>query len=146
MVHVPSCSRTTRTLLFMKAHSKRHCSTGDMPHAFIMRIHWSIDDLLVPDVDCTAEDVLTAQEVFESLRYLQDPEHPDLSLEQLKVIEEKLIYVEASTHLTLRLLTKAPYVGLSMQERRVFVRFTPTVPTCSVATLIGLTVKAATLL
>merc|ERR1712048_1104369 len=55
------------------------------------------------------------------LRFLQDPEHPNLSLEQLKVIVLDNIWVE---------------------DRRIFVRFTPTVPTCSVATLIGLTVKA----
>merc|ERR1712032_1454839 len=29
-----------------------------------------------------------------------------------------------------------------MGDRRIHVRFTPTVPTCSVATLIGLTIKA----
>merc|ERR1712061_257559 len=48
-----------------------------------------------------------------------DPEHPNLSLEQLKVLE--LGQVNANI---------------------VHVRFTPTVPTCSVATLIGLTIKA----
>mmetsp|Transcript_54324 Transcript_54324/g.129456 ORF Transcript_54324/g.129456 Transcript_54324/m.129456 type:complete len:172 (+) Transcript_54324:75-590(+) len=81
----------------------------------------SLDELMVPDMDCKIEDALTSQEVFESVRYLQDPEHPDLSLEQLKVIEEKNIFI---------------------QDSWVFVRFTPTVPTCSVATLIGLTMKA----
>merc|ERR1712039_235479 len=44
------------------------------------------------------------------------------SLEQLKVVELGHVWVEG--------------------DKRIFVRFTPTMPTCSVATLIGLTVKA----
>mmetsp|Transcript_20541 Transcript_20541/g.36941 ORF Transcript_20541/g.36941 Transcript_20541/m.36941 type:complete len:171 (-) Transcript_20541:42-554(-) len=68
-------------------------------------------------------DELTPQEVYESLRHLSDPEHPDLSLEQLKVVETGHVWVDS-------------------QKNIVFVRFTPTVPTCSVATLIGLTIKA----
>merc|ERR1712039_34969 len=44
------------------------------------------------------------------------------SLEQLKVVELGHVWVEG--------------------DKRIFVRFTPTVPTCSVATLIGLTIKA----
>ena len=60
---------------------------------------------------------------FESLRHLTDPEHPNLSLEQLKVVEAGHVWVNEDTS-------------------TVFVRFTPTVPTCSVATLIGLTIKA----
>merc|ERR1712232_67148 len=60
-------------------------------------------------------------EVYESLRYLSDPEHPNLSLEQLKVVQPGHVWVDS---------------------RRIHVRFTPTVPTCSVATLIGLTIKS----
>mmetsp|Transcript_4877 Transcript_4877/g.11048 ORF Transcript_4877/g.11048 Transcript_4877/m.11048 type:complete len:170 (+) Transcript_4877:82-591(+) len=82
--------------------------------------HRTLQELLVPDVDSDEDDV-TVQEVFESLRYLQDPEHPNLSLEQLKVVEAGHVWVD---------------------PRRIHVRFTPTVPTCSVATLIGLTIKA----
>ncbi|CAK9058837.1 unnamed protein product [Durusdinium trenchii] len=69
------------------------------------------------------QDELSSQEIFESLRHLTDPEHPNLSLEQLKVVEAGHVWVNEAT-------------------RTVFVRFTPTVPTCSVATLIGLTIKA----
>lgn len=67
------------------------------------------------------DDAVTSEEVYEVLRHLQDPEHPDLSLEQLKVIQLGKIWVE---------------------DKRILVHFTPTVPGCSVATLIGLTVKA----
>lgn len=82
--------------------------------------HRPLEDLLAPD-GCDA-DLVTPQEVYESLRYLSDPEHPNLSLEQLKVVELGHVWVEG--------------------EKRIAVRFTPTVPTCSVATLIGLTIKA----
>uniref|UniRef100_A0A6U6J388 MIP18 family-like domain-containing protein n=1 Tax=Zooxanthella nutricula TaxID=1333877 RepID=A0A6U6J388_9DINO len=85
--------------------------------------HRSLQQLLEPDDwdDAEGWDELTGAEVYESLRYLSDPEHPNLSLEQLKVVQAGHVWVDA---------------------RRVFVRFTPTVPTCSVATLIGLTIKA----
>lgn len=84
--------------------------------------HRTLQELLVPDDGCGAEeDPVNRQEVFESLRYLQDPEHPNLSLEQLKVVEVGHVWVESN---------------------RIAIRFTPTVPTCSVATLIGLTIKA----
>merc|ERR1711920_1145546 len=83
----------------------------------------SLWDLLEPDdVSTDADaDAITTQEVYESLRYLSDPEHPNLSLEQLKVVQMAHVWVDPT---------------------RVFIRFTPTVPTCSVATLIGLTIKA----
>merc|ERR1711988_1195719 len=61
-----------------------------------------------------------AAEVYDLLRHLIDPEHPELTLEQLKVVE----------------LDK-----ISVDGRRINVMFKPTVPTCSVATLIGLTLK-----
>jgi len=60
-------------------------------------------------------------EVFEHIRHLNDPEHP-LTLEQLNVASLDLISVDdnAST---------------------VDVRFTPTIPHCSMATLIGLCIR-----
>merc|ERR1711974_372880 len=83
--------------------------------------HRTLQELLACDKGNEEGDELTVMEVFESLRYLSDPEHPNLSLEQLKVVQPGLVIVK---------------------ERDVHVRFTPTVPTCSVATLIGLTIKA----
>jgi metal-sulfur cluster biosynthetic enzyme len=65
-----------------------------------------------------SEDPLSANEVFECIRNIQDPEHP-LTLEQLNVVRRDQIVVEA------------PYIR---------VRFTPTIPHCSMATLIGLTI------
>jgi metal-sulfur cluster biosynthetic enzyme len=60
-------------------------------------------------------------EIFEHIKDITDPEHP-YSLEQLNVVAEDLINVDD-------LLGK------------VSVKFTPTVPHCSMATLIGLCIR-----
>ena len=66
-------------------------------------------------------DAFDAGEVFEILRRLRDPEHP-LTLEQLNVVSRELIEVDDA-------------------RNRVVVQFTPTVPHCSMATLIGLCIR-----
>ena len=53
------------------------------------------------------------------LRHINDPEHP-LTLEQLSVVTPELIKVEGSD---------------------ISVRFTPTIPNCTMATLIGLMIR-----
>ena len=53
------------------------------------------------------------------LRYINDPEHP-LTLEKLSVIKRELITIKDGT---------------------VRVEFTPTIPNCSMATLIGLMIR-----
>mmetsp|Transcript_32320 Transcript_32320/g.37930 ORF Transcript_32320/g.37930 Transcript_32320/m.37930 type:complete len:164 (+) Transcript_32320:60-551(+) len=60
-------------------------------------------------------------EVFGHIRHLNDPEHP-LTLEQLDVLSLENIYVDNS-------------------ESRCDVFFTPTIPHCSMATLIGLCIR-----
>lgn len=60
-------------------------------------------------------------EVFDLLRHINDPEHPH-TLEQLKVIQYDDIKVDT-------------------EHSTVFVRFTPTIPHCSMATLIGLSLR-----
>ena len=55
------------------------------------------------------------------IRFINDPEHP-LTLEQLNVVEEKNIEVND--------------VGSTLR-----VYFTPTIPHCSMATLIGLSIR-----
>uniref|UniRef100_A0A673H679 Cytosolic iron-sulfur assembly component 2B n=1 Tax=Sinocyclocheilus rhinocerous TaxID=307959 RepID=A0A673H679_9TELE len=55
------------------------------------------------------------------IRSISDPEHP-LSLEELNVVEQMLINVND-------------------EESTVSVEFTPTIPHCSMATLIGLSIK-----
>lgn len=55
------------------------------------------------------------------IRFINDPEHP-LTLEELHVVQQKLIKVDN-------------------KNNEVFVNFTPTIPHCSMATLIGLSIR-----
>jgi metal-sulfur cluster biosynthetic enzyme len=64
-------------------------------------------------------DELNEEEVFELLRHIQDPEHP-LTLEELGVVYSK---------------------GIAVQGRNIDIKFTPTIPHCSMATLIGLSLR-----
>lgn len=71
--------------------------------------------------DDGVEDPIDAYEVFEMIRRIRDPEHPN-TLEQLKVVEPSLITV-------------------NWKKRHIKVLFTPTVPHCSLTTLIGLSIR-----
>ncbi|KAM9315392.1 cytosolic iron-sulfur assembly component 2B [Gastrophryne carolinensis] len=73
------------------------------------------------DEDEEVPDKIDGREIFDLIRSINDPEHP-LSLEELNVVEEIRVKVndDAST---------------------VAVEFTPTIPHCSMATLIGLSIK-----
>ena len=66
-----------------------------------------------------SEDEIDAFEIFDMLRHINDPEHP-LTLEQLNVV-------------TLDQIT--------VKDTAVTVLFTPTIPNCSMATLIGLMIR-----
>lgn len=68
-----------------------------------------------------ARDPVDVEEVFELIRDVNDPEHP-LTLEQLKVVSREAVVVDDDKSI-------------------VKVLFTPTIPHCSMATLIGLCVK-----
>ncbi|KAF7638322.1 Adenylate kinase isoenzyme 6-like protein [Meloidogyne graminicola] len=68
------------------------------------------------------EDPIDVQEVFDYIKDISDPEHP-YTLEQLNVVQEDLIRVSSDP--------LDPYVD---------VRFTPTIPHCSMAALIGLAI------
>jgi len=72
-----------------------------------------LDDSITEDID--------QQEVFDLIRHINDPEHP-LTLEQLNVTQLKLIDVD-NRNSTIKL------------------NFTPTIPHCSMATLIGLCLR-----
>lgn len=67
------------------------------------------------------EEPVTAGEIFEYIRHLNDPEHP-LTLEQLKVLSVENIKIDNA-------------------NKDVCVYFTPTIPHCSMATLIGLSIR-----
>jgi len=64
---------------------------------------------------------VTSTEVFDHIRTLIDPEHP-LTLEQLNVVCVEHVEVEDPGN-------------------TVIIRFTPTIPHCSMATLIGLCIR-----
>uniref|UniRef100_A0A914VUN4 MIP18 family-like domain-containing protein n=1 Tax=Plectus sambesii TaxID=2011161 RepID=A0A914VUN4_9BILA len=73
------------------------------------------------DLDGNVADLVDAREIFDLIRDINDPEHP-LTLEQLNVVQEELINVED-------------------ERNYIDVRFTPTIPHCSMATLIGLAIR-----
>ncbi|KAA0723559.1 Mitotic spindle-associated MMXD complex subunit MIP18 [Triplophysa tibetana] len=73
------------------------------------------------DEDEDVADPFDDREIFDLIRTINDPEHP-LSLEELNVVEQMRVIVND-------------------QESAVSVEFTPTIPHCSMATLIGLSIK-----
>jgi len=73
------------------------------------------------EFDESVRDPIDSLELFELLRTIRDPEHPN-TLEQLKVMELENIKVDDTA-------------------QRVKITFTPTVPHCSMTTLIGLCIR-----
>ena len=71
--------------------------------------------------EASGRDAITSSEVFDLIRDIKDPEHP-LTLEQLSVVD-------------------LGNVDVDDEARSVDVRFTPTVPHCSMSTLIGLSLR-----
>ena len=73
------------------------------------------------DWDDSVVDPFDVREIFDLIREINDPEHP-LTLEQLNVVTEEQIIVDDG-------------------KNKVEVMFTPTIPHCSMATLIGLAIR-----
>ncbi|XP_063701400.1 MIP18 family protein galla-2 [Culicoides brevitarsis] len=73
------------------------------------------------ELDESIVDPIDQREVFDLIRNVRDPEHP-LTLEELHVVEEEKVEV-------------------NNDENTVHVFFTPTIPHCSMATLIGLSIR-----
>ncbi|KAM6997124.1 cytosolic iron-sulfur assembly component 2B-like isoform 1-T1 [Tautogolabrus adspersus] len=73
------------------------------------------------DEDEDVHDPIDDREIFDMIRSINDPEHP-LSLEELNVVEQVRVKVNDA-------------------ENMVDIEFTPTIPHCSMATLIGLSIK-----
>ncbi|ALC44099.1 CG7949 [Drosophila busckii] len=71
--------------------------------------------------DDNIPDPFDKREIFDLIRNINDPEHP-LTLEQLHVVQEELITINDS-------------------QNMVHINFTPTIPHCSMATLIGLSIR-----
>jgi metal-sulfur cluster biosynthetic enzyme len=84
-------------------------------------------------------DVLDADEIFDLIRTIQDPEHP-LTLEQLAVVRRDQI--EVRDVLDDPAAEPPPRGGDGARRfSTCTVRFTPTVPHCSMAMLIGLCIR-----
>ena len=66
-------------------------------------------------------DEFDQREIFDLIRNIKDPEHP-LTLEQLHVVEEHRINIDN-------------------KGNSIHINFTPTIPHCSMATLIGLSIR-----
>jgi metal-sulfur cluster biosynthetic enzyme len=79
-----------------------------------VRIEREEDD--APDDD-DAPEPFDVQEIFDLIRDISDPEHPH-SLEELKVMQPDGVVIDNEAGL-------------------VSIRFTPTIPHCSMSTLIG---------
>ncbi|XP_049785525.1 MIP18 family protein galla-2 [Schistocerca cancellata] len=73
------------------------------------------------DEDDNVTDEFDSREIFDLIRGINDPEHP-LTLEELNVVELDNISVDNS-------------------KNEVKVLFTPTIPHCSMATIIGLSIR-----
>ncbi|XP_013106825.1 MIP18 family protein galla-2 [Stomoxys calcitrans] len=73
------------------------------------------------ETDENIPDPFDEREVFDLIRNINDPEHP-LTLEELHVVQQDLIKVND-------------------KGNTVFINFTPTIPHCSMATLIGLSIR-----
>jgi len=71
------------------------------------------------DEEDAAEDPIDEEEIFDLIRSINDPEHPH-TLESLMVVSQKQI---------------------RLRENLLEVEFTPTVPHCGMATIIGLCIR-----
>lgn len=77
-----------------------------------------------------SRDSIDSEEVFDIIRNIQDPEHPH-TLEQLGVVSLEQVEVRDGD----------PNPGAVGMQSIAKVRFTPTIPHCSMATLIGLCLR-----
>ncbi|OLY85675.1 Mitotic spindle-associated MMXD complex subunit MIP18 [Smittium mucronatum] len=91
----------------------------------VYKVSHSEHQLKPSDFDDSVSDPIDSEEIFERIRNITDPEHP-LTLEQLNVTQKSHIYVDDAN-------------GTAVVE------FTPTIPHCSMATLIGLCIRVCLL-
>ncbi|KAJ7118770.1 hypothetical protein C8R44DRAFT_789229 [Mycena epipterygia] len=82
---------------------------------------WVCDSLeaRADEDEVESEELIDQDEIFDLIRSIYDPEHPN-TLEELRVVS-------------------APQITVS--GNRVMVEFTPTVPHCGMSTLIGLSIR-----
>ena len=83
---------------------------------------WDNDDNDIEQDTEEDKDEFTRSEIFDMIRNLNDPEHP-LTLEQLNVVTMENIQIDEKN------------------KNKIFINYTPTIPHCSMATLIGLSLR-----
>lgn len=86
------------------------------------------------------EDEIDAAEVFGLVRHIADPEHP-LTLEQLHVVQERFISVTTGGFFSNNSGKSNNEYYNKNTHPHVHVQFQPTIPHCSMATLIGLCIR-----
>jgi len=86
--------------------------------------------------DVEASDPFSTNEIFDLVRDINDPEHP-VTLEQLHVVRPEHIYFVQDSRVTSSFSLKSAVVS----PVSLLVHFTPTIPHCSMATLIGLSIR-----
>jgi len=84
----------------------------------------SENKILSTAADSSFDNLVLVQEVFDIVKDIRDPELPQ-TLEELHVIEEEFIKIDK----------------IENDEYIIKIEFTPTVPHCSLATLIGLCLR-----
>ena len=80
-----------------------------------------LQERIAGELDSDIEDAVDSQEIYDMIRHITDPEHPN-TLEELAVLNLEDVKVSLDT-----------------SEVEVF--FTPTIPNCGMATLIGLMIR-----
>ena len=92
------------------------------PEVGFVDTHSAFENLTLEDIAAmdTEYEIIGSDEIYSLLKDIKDPEHPELSLAQLRVVKKDQITVEDN-------------------QSSALVEYTPTIPTCSVAVLIGLT-------
>lgn len=86
------------------------------------------DDVVREGGEGTEEyESIDSEEVYDLIRSISDPEHP-LTLEQLAVVNAKHITIDEGDK-------------QSHRQPHILLEFTPTIPHCSMATLIGLALR-----
>uniref|UniRef100_A0AAG5D813 MIP18 family-like domain-containing protein n=1 Tax=Anopheles atroparvus TaxID=41427 RepID=A0AAG5D813_ANOAO len=114
-------------LLLDAKHNNIFAANADGGGSFLENINPNVykkcEDrkLTIDDENEDVVDPFDEREVFDLIRNINDPEHP-LTLEELHVLEQSLITVDN-------------------EKNSIDILFTPTIPHCSMATLIGLSIK-----
>lgn len=88
-------------------------------------------EIVPPSIQQNRRDRFDAEEVYDIIRNIQDPEHPH-TLEELAVVSLSQVQVVDED---------SPDGSDESPQCFVNVRFTPTIPHCSMATLIGLCLR-----